>query len=71
MNIEILSKGIEFYNEIRNKYDCLSKLQGTKLDIIISSIIKLEDLNEDILRFESNLMAEIRKNGPKYLTRLK
>jgi hypothetical protein len=30
----------------------------------MSSIIKLEDLSEDVLRFESNLMIEIRKNDP-------
>ncbi len=64
MNIEIISKGMEFYNQLRNKYDGLSKLQDKRMDIIISSIIKLEDLREDHLRFESNLMNEIRKNNP-------
>lgn len=64
MNIEVLSKGVEFYNQIRKKYDGLSKLQEKKMDTIISSIIKLEDLSEDHLRFESNLMNEIRKNSP-------
>ncbi|HRH50726.1 MAG TPA: AIPR family protein [Panacibacter sp.] len=63
-NIEVLSKGVEFYNQLREKYDGLSKLQEKKMDIIISSIIKLEDLSEDHLRFESNLMNEIRKNSP-------
>jgi len=64
MNIEVLSKGMEFYNQLRKKYDRLSKLQEMKMDTIISSIIKLEDLSEDVLRFESNLMIEIRKNNP-------
>jgi hypothetical protein len=64
MNIEVLSKGMEFYNQLRKKYDMLSKLQEKKMDIIISSIIKLEDLSDEILRFESNLMNEIRKNNP-------
>jgi hypothetical protein len=64
MNIEVLSKGMEFYNQLRNKYDRLSELQEKKIDTIISSIIKLEDLSEDVLRFESNLMNEIRKNNP-------
>lgn len=64
MNIEVLSKGVEFYNQLRKKYDGLSKLQEKKMDTIISSIIKLEDLSEDHLRFESNLMNEIRKNSP-------
>lgn len=64
MNIEVLSKGMEFYNQLRKKYDGLSKLQEKKMDTIISSIIKLEDLSEDHLRFESNLMNEIRKNSP-------
>jgi hypothetical protein len=41
-----------------------TKLQEKKMDTIISSIIKLEDLSEEVLRFESNLMIEIRKNGP-------
>lgn len=64
MNIEILSKGMDFYNQLRNKYDKLSELQEKKMDTIISSIIKLEDLSEDVLRFEINLMNEIRKNNP-------
>jgi len=64
MNIEVLSKGVEFYNQLRKKYDGLSKLQEKKMDTIISSIIKLENLSEDHLRFESNLMNEIRKNSP-------
>lgn len=64
MNIEVLSKGGEFYNQLRKKYYGLSKLQEKKMDTIISSIIKLEDLSEDYLRFESNLMNEIRKNSP-------
>ncbi len=34
------------------------------MDILISSIIKLEDLSEENLRFESNLMNEIRKKCP-------
>jgi hypothetical protein len=64
MNIEVLSKGIEFYNQLRMNYNRLSSLQEKKLDTIISSIIKLEDLSEDLLRFERNLMIEIRKFNP-------
>lgn len=64
MNIEVLSKGMEFYNQLRKKYDGLSKLQEKKMDTIVSSILKLEDLSEENLRFESNLMNEIRKNNP-------
>jgi hypothetical protein len=64
MNIEIVSKGIEYYNQFRKKYDRLSKLQENKIDTIISSIIKLEDLNEDLLQFEINLMTDLRKNNP-------
>ena len=64
MNIEILSKGMEFYDQLKTKYKGLSNLQEKKIDIIISSIIKLEDLSENHLRFESNLMNEIRKNNP-------
>jgi len=64
MNIEILSKGMEFYDQLKTKYKVLSNLQEKKIDIIISSIIKLEDLSENHLRFESNLMNEIRKNNP-------
>lgn len=64
MNIEVLSKGMEFYNQLRKKYNGLSKLEEKKIDTIISSIIKLEDLSEDQLWFESNLMNEIRKNCP-------
>lgn len=64
MNIEVLSKGMEFYDQLRKKYDGLSNLQNQKIDIIISSIIKLEDLSESNLQFECNLMNEIRKNNP-------
>lgn len=64
MNIEVLSKGMEFYNQLRKKYDGLTKFQEKKIDAIISSIIKFEDLGEDILRFENNLITEIRKNNP-------
>ena len=64
MNIEVLSKGIEFYSELRKHYNKLSKLQEKKIDTIISSIIKVEDLGADILRFENNLMTEIRNNNP-------
>lgn len=64
MNIEILSKGMEFYNELKKKYHGFSKSQERKIDAIISSIIKLEDLNEELLRFENNLMTGIRKNNP-------
>lgn len=63
-NIEVCSKGIEFYNQLRKKYDGLSELQEKKIDTIISSIIKSDDLIEDHLQFESNLMNEIRKNSP-------
>lgn len=64
MNIEVLSKGTEFYNQLKMKYDILSEFQMKEMDIIISSIIKLEDLSLNHLRFESNLMNEIRKNNP-------
>ncbi len=64
MNIEVLSKGLEFYNQLRNKYDGLSELQKNKLDTITSSIIKLKDLSENNLQFERTLMNEIRKNNP-------
>ena len=64
MNIEIVSKGMEFYNKLRKKYNGLSEFQEKKIDGIISSIIKQEDLSEDMLRFENNLMTEIRKNNP-------
>jgi hypothetical protein len=64
LNIEVLSKGIKFYEQLRTKYEILSTVKQKKIDIIISSIIKFEDLSEEILRFENNLMSEIRKNNP-------
>ncbi|MBM3454216.1 MAG: AIPR family protein [Bacteroidetes bacterium] len=64
MNIEVLSKGVEFYNQLRNKYNLITNLQERKIDTIISSIIKLEDLSLEILQFESTLMNEIRKINP-------
>jgi hypothetical protein len=64
LNIEVLSKGMEFYEQLRTKYDTLTTVKQKKIDIIISSIIKFEDLSEENLRFENNLMSEIRKNNP-------
>lgn len=64
LNIDIVSKGIEFYNELKNKYNLLSPVEEKKIDTIISSIIKKEDLSEEIIRFENNLMIELRKNNP-------
>ena len=64
MNIEIISKGLKFYDELKKKYSGLSTSKEKKVDKIISSIIKLEDLSEDILKVESDLMIEIRKNSP-------
>ncbi|MBU1009135.1 MAG: AIPR family protein [Bacteroidetes bacterium] len=63
-NIEIQSRGIDFYKLLKLNYDDLPQSHKTKLDIIISSILKIEDLNEDILQFENSLMLEIRKNRP-------
>ncbi|MBK6902017.1 MAG: hypothetical protein IPH04_04165 [Saprospirales bacterium] len=63
MNIDVLSKGVDFYNELRNKYTGLSKFNEKKIDSIISSIIKLEDLSEDTLTYEKNIMMEIRKQS--------
>jgi hypothetical protein len=70
MNIEVLSKGIEFYNQLTKNYNGLLKLQEKKIDTIISSIIKLEDLSEDHLRFEGKLMIEIRKNNPEVFDKI-
>lgn len=70
MNIEVLSKGVEFYNQLRNKYDGLSELQEKKLDTITSSILKFEDLSENNLQFERTLMNEIRKNNPEIFDQL-
>jgi hypothetical protein len=64
MNIEVLSKGMNFYEQLRIKYKLLSQIKQKKIDIIISSIIKMEDLSEENLRFENSLMTEIRKNNP-------
>lgn len=64
LNIEVLSKGMEFYEQLRTKYDTLTTVKQKKIDIIISSIIKFEDLSEENLKFENNLMSEIRKNNP-------
>jgi hypothetical protein len=70
-NINIHFNGIDFYTEIKNKYKNISKTQEKKIDNIISSIIKLEDLNEEVLKFEQNLMIEIRKNNPELFDNIK
>lgn len=64
MNIEVLSKGANFYNELNTRCSDLSDSQKNKIDIIVSSLIKLEDLNKEILLFERDLMSEIRKKQP-------
>jgi hypothetical protein len=64
MNIDIFSKGMEFYNELRKKYNGLSEVQGTKLDVIISSIINFKDISEEMINFENNLMTKLRKDSP-------
>jgi hypothetical protein len=64
LNVEIHSKGVEFYNELKKKLKDLGKSHGRKIDTIISSIVKYEDLSEDILQFENELMLDIRKKTP-------
>lgn len=64
MNVEVLSKGTEFYNQLKKRYKDFSKAQERKIDSILSSIIKQEDLSEDVLVLEKNLMTEIRKTNP-------
>jgi len=63
-NVEVLSKGIEFYNQLKEKYNLFTELQLSNIDSILSSIIKLEDINQKLLQFEENLMLEIRINNP-------
>ncbi len=63
-NVEIVSKGTEFYNVLKKIYKNISKIQHKKIDTIISAIIKLEDLSDDYLEFESTLMNEVRKYNP-------
>lgn len=64
-NIDIHSKGIEFYNSIRmiQKKE-LSKSTANNIDLITSSIIKYQDLNEKILDFENDLLLNLRKDSP-------
>lgn len=64
MNIEVLSKGADFYNELNTRCSDLSDSQKNKIDTIVSSLIKLEDLNKELLLFERDLMSEIRKKQP-------
>lgn len=64
MNIEVISKGPEFYNQLRNRYNELTEFEKSRLDIITSSIIKMEDLSVNNLLFERTLMNKIRKNKP-------
>jgi hypothetical protein len=63
-NVEVVSRGVEFYNKLKVKYNIFTETQLRNIDSIISTIIKLEDLNQELLQFEENLMSEIRKNSP-------
>ena len=63
-NVEVVSRGAEFYNQLKVKNNIFTETQLRNIDSIISSIIKLEDLNQELLQFEENLMSEIRKNSP-------
>lgn len=63
-NIEVVTKGSDFYNQLRDRFTELPISQRKKIDIIISSIIKMENLSDDILFFENNLINETRKNNP-------
>jgi hypothetical protein len=64
-NIEIQSKGKDFYESIKKlKGANLSKEDERKIDSIISDIIKLNDITEGIIKFESELLFDIRKNSP-------
>jgi hypothetical protein len=70
INTEILARGIDFYSQILNNYTNISDFQKKKLDVIISSIIKLEDLSEENLRIEKNIIEEIRKKTPEFFDQL-
>jgi hypothetical protein len=64
MNIEIVSKGSEFYNQLRSKNADLTEIEEKKLDMIVSSIIKKEDLSEEMMRFENSFLNSIRRRRP-------
>jgi hypothetical protein len=63
-NIEVVTKGSDFYNQLRDSFIALPISKRKKIDIIISSTLKMEDLSDDILLFENNLMNETRKSNP-------
>lgn len=70
MNVDVISKGVEFYNQLTLNFKDLTDLEMKKLDLIISSIIKSEDLSEDILIFEENLLNRIRKSNPEVFDKI-
>jgi hypothetical protein len=63
--VEIHSKGVEFYQSLLNELkDDLVESETQKIDIIISSILNFENLDQKFIDFEKGLMFEIRKRIP-------
>jgi hypothetical protein len=70
-NILIHSNGVDYYKAIlRNYMSNLSPSEISKLELIISSIQKKEDIPERNLAFESQLISKIRINEPSILDSL-
>ncbi|HKC68168.1 MAG TPA: AIPR family protein [Bacteroidia bacterium] len=65
LNIDIHAKGSDFYNLLKKEYSSITNAQLRKIDLIISAIIKQEDLDDDALQFDNSFMQEVRKNSPK------
>lgn len=70
-NILIHSNGVDYYKGILRNYESnLTSSEISKLELIISSIQKKEDVPERNIAFESQIMSKIRVNEPSILDHL-
>jgi hypothetical protein len=70
-NVLIHSNGAEYYKGVLRTYENnLTTSEVSKLEMLISSIKKNEDIPERNIAFESQLMSKIRSNSPGILDNL-
>ena len=70
-NVLIHSNGAEYYKGVLRTYENnLTTSEVSKLEMMISSIQKKEDIPERNIAFESQIMSKIRSNYPSILDNL-
>jgi len=70
-NIEIHSRGVDFYKGIRKLIKSnISKAQENKIDLMLSSITKHLDLEDTIVEFNEHFLSGIRKSSPEIFDKI-